>query len=104
MYKRQLPPNPTMNPLALTSILALISLCNTPPTLNEIFLSRTPIFEAPLIASYISLVGNCLLYTSVSKCTAFFLHGEIVESGLTDKLFMEPVDKRTEDYITGRFG
>ena len=42
--------------------------------------------------------------TRVSKHTAFFLHGEIVESGRTDKLFMEPEDKRTEDYITGRFG
>ena len=42
--------------------------------------------------------------TRVSKYTAFFLHGEIVESGLTDKLFIEPEDKRTEDYITGRFG
>lgn len=42
--------------------------------------------------------------TRVSKYTAFFLHGEIVENGLTNKLFMEPEDKRTEDYITGRFG
>ncbi|GAB6055839.1 phosphate ABC transporter ATP-binding protein [Methanobacterium alkalithermotolerans] len=42
--------------------------------------------------------------TRVSKYTAFFLHGEIVESGRTEKLFMEPEDKRTEDYITGRFG
>ena len=29
---------------------------------------------------------------------------EIVESGLTEKIFIEPEDKRTEDYITGRFG
>lgn len=42
--------------------------------------------------------------TRVSKYTAFFLHGEIVEQGLTDKIFIEPEDKRTEDYITGRFG
>ncbi len=42
--------------------------------------------------------------TRVSKYTAFFLHGEIVEKGLTDKIFIEPEDKRTEDYITGRFG
>jgi len=42
--------------------------------------------------------------TRVSKHTAFFLHGEIVESGLTEKIFIEPEDKRTEDYITGRFG
>jgi phosphate transport system ATP-binding protein len=42
--------------------------------------------------------------TRVSKNTAFFLNGEIVESGLTEKIFIEPEDKRTEDYITGRFG
>ena len=52
----------------------------------------------------IIVTHNMQQATRVSKCTAFFLHGEIVESGLTDKLFMEPVDKRTEDYITGRFG
>jgi phosphate transport system ATP-binding protein len=42
--------------------------------------------------------------TRVSKYTAFFLNGEIIENGLTDKVFIEPEDKRTEDYITGRFG
>ena len=36
--------------------------------------------------------------------TAFFLLGELVESGPTEKLFSTPLDKRTEDYITGRFG
>jgi phosphate transport system ATP-binding protein len=36
--------------------------------------------------------------------TAFFLVGEIVESGKTEELFYKPRDKRTEDYITGRFG
>ncbi|MBE0465652.1 MAG: phosphate ABC transporter ATP-binding protein [Candidatus Desulforudis sp.] len=40
----------------------------------------------------------------VSDVTAFFLNGEIVESGKTDTLFTRPKDKRTEDYITGRFG
>ena len=40
----------------------------------------------------------------VSDTTAFFLLGEVVESGATEKLFSMPVDKRTEDYITGRFG
>jgi len=40
----------------------------------------------------------------VSDCTAFFLLGEVVEYGDTEKLFSMPVDKRTEDYITGRFG
>jgi phosphate transport system ATP-binding protein len=40
----------------------------------------------------------------ISDDTAFFLHGEIVESGPTEDLFYKPQDKRTEDYITGRFG
>ncbi|MCF0114063.1 MAG: phosphate ABC transporter ATP-binding protein [Erysipelotrichaceae bacterium] len=40
----------------------------------------------------------------VSDNTAFFLLGDLIEYGKTDTIFSEPVDKRTEDYITGRFG
>lgn len=40
----------------------------------------------------------------VSDYTAFFLVGEVVEMDTTDNIFSRPVDKRTEDYITGRFG
>lgn len=40
----------------------------------------------------------------ISDQTAFFLLGELVEYGNTEKLFSQPADKRTEDYITGRFG
>ena len=40
----------------------------------------------------------------ISDYTAFFLLGELVECGGTEKLFSQPEDKRTEDYITGRFG
>lgn len=40
----------------------------------------------------------------VSDFTAFFLVGEVVEFDATDNIFSRPVDKRTEDYITGRFG
>jgi len=40
----------------------------------------------------------------ISDHTAFFLLGELVEFGETEKLFSQPKDKRTEDYITGRFG
>ena len=40
----------------------------------------------------------------VSDMTAFFLLGELVEFGETERLFSHPRDKRTEDYITGRFG
>jgi phosphate transport system ATP-binding protein len=52
----------------------------------------------------IIVTHNMQQATRVSKYTAFFLHGEIVERGLTEKIFIEPVDQRTEDYITGRFG
>ena len=40
----------------------------------------------------------------VSDTTVFFLLGEIIESGATGQIFSVPKDKRTEDYITGRFG
>ena len=40
----------------------------------------------------------------VSDMTAFFLLGELVEFGDTERIFSHPQDKRTEDYITGRFG
>ena len=40
----------------------------------------------------------------ISDNTAFFLLGELVEAGEMEKLFSKPIDKRTEDYITGRFG
>ena len=40
----------------------------------------------------------------ISDCTAFFLLGELVEYGQTEQMFSQPQDKRTEDYITGRFG
>ena len=40
----------------------------------------------------------------VSDLTGFFYLGELVEFGVTRQLFTKPHDKRTEDYITGRFG
>ena len=40
----------------------------------------------------------------ISDRTAFFLLGELIECGDTEQLFAQPQDKRTEDYITGRFG
>ena len=40
----------------------------------------------------------------ISDKTAFFLLGELVEYGNTEEIFSVPKDKRTEDYITGRFG
>jgi phosphate transport system ATP-binding protein len=40
----------------------------------------------------------------VSDTTAFFLNGEMVECQDTEIMFTKPLDQRTEDYITGRFG
>ncbi|MEW5933834.1 MAG: phosphate ABC transporter ATP-binding protein, partial [Bacillota bacterium] len=40
----------------------------------------------------------------ISDFTGFFLMGELVEYGPTDRIFTAPRDRRTEDYITGRFG
>ncbi|HBF2494039.1 TPA: ATP-binding cassette domain-containing protein, partial [Clostridioides difficile] len=40
----------------------------------------------------------------ISDETAFFLNGEVIEFSDTKTMFTTPVDKRTEDYITGRFG
>lgn len=40
----------------------------------------------------------------ISDYTAFFLNGEVVESGKTENIFYKPMNKKTEDYITGRFG
>ena len=40
----------------------------------------------------------------IADKTAFFLNGEVIEFGKTEDIFYKPKDKRTEDYITGRFG
>ena len=52
----------------------------------------------------IMVTHNMQQATRVSDKTVFFLLGEIIESGDTEKLFSVPTDKRTEDYSTGRFG
>jgi phosphate transport system ATP-binding protein len=52
----------------------------------------------------VMVTHNMQQATRISDRTAFFLLGEVVEFDSTDKLFSMPRDKRTEDYITGRFG
>lgn len=52
----------------------------------------------------IMVTHNMQQATRVSDHTAFFLLGEVIEFDKTEKLFSMPRDKRTEDYITGRFG
>ena len=52
----------------------------------------------------IMVTHNMQQAVRVSDETAFFLLGEVIEYGDTEKMFSVPTDKRTEDYITGRFG
>ena len=52
----------------------------------------------------VMVTHNMQQATRVSDKTAFFLLGEVIEAGDTDRLFSMPKDRRTEDYITGRFG
>ncbi|MCI5726928.1 MAG: phosphate ABC transporter ATP-binding protein PstB [Clostridium sp.] len=52
----------------------------------------------------IIVTHNMQQATRISDKTAFFLTGEVVEVGPTKEIFSMPQDKRTEDYITGRFG
>ena len=52
----------------------------------------------------IMVTHNMQQAVRISDCTAFFLLGELIEFGATDVIFSQPQDKRTEDYITGRFG
>ena len=52
----------------------------------------------------IIVTHNMQQATRVADKTAFFLLGELVEFDDTEKIFNKPNDKRTENYITGRFG
>ena len=52
----------------------------------------------------IIVTHNMQQATRISDKTAFFLLGEVIEFGDTEQLFAMPKDKRTENYITGRFG
>lgn len=52
----------------------------------------------------IMVTHNMQQAVRVSDKTVFFLLGEVIESGATEKMFSNPKDKRTKDYITGRFG
>ncbi|TRM11451.1 phosphate ABC transporter ATP-binding protein [Lentibacillus cibarius] len=54
--------------------------------------------------SIVIVTHNMQQAARISDKTAFFLNGEVIEYNNTDELFSNPNDKRTEDYITGRFG
>ncbi len=52
----------------------------------------------------VTVTHNMQQAARISDYTSFFLVGEMVEMGTTEDIFTRPRDKRTEDYITGRFG
>ena len=62
------------------------------------------IFELKNLYTIVIVTHNMQQAARVSDFTAFLLQGELVEYGETARLFTKPGDKRTEDYITGRFG
>ena len=62
------------------------------------------ILELRSTLTIVVVTHNMQQAARVSESTGFFLLGELVEFGVTRQLFTNPHDKRTEDYITGRFG
>ena len=74
--------------------------------LDPISTSRIEELAVELKKEYtiIMVTHNMQQAARISDKTAFFLLGEVVEFGGTEQLFSMPKDKRTEDYITGRFG
>ena len=74
--------------------------------LDPISTSKIEDLVSELKAEYtiVMVTHNMQQATRVSDKTVFFLLGEIIEADETEKLFSMPRDKRTEDYITGRFG
>ncbi|MCL2077555.1 MAG: phosphate ABC transporter ATP-binding protein PstB [Oscillospiraceae bacterium] len=62
------------------------------------------IFDLKEKYSIIIVTHNMQQAARISDLTAFFLLGELIETGDTDKIFSMPKNKKTEDYITGRFG
>ena len=73
---------------------------------NPISTSKIEDLAVELKSKYtiIMVTHNMQQAVRISDNTAFFLLGEMVEYGRSEQLFSMPQDKRTEDYITGRFG
>ena len=74
--------------------------------LDPISTSKIEELVMELKADYtiVMVTHNMQQAVRASDYTAFFLLGELIEFGKTEKMFSQPADKRTEDYITGRFG
>ena len=74
--------------------------------LDPISTSKIEDLAAELKKEYtiVIVTHNMQQAVRISDKTAFFLLGDLIEYDDTEKLFSQPSDKRTEDYITGRFG
>ena len=74
--------------------------------LDPISTSKIEDLAAELKKDYtiVMVTHNMQQAARISDKTAFFLLGEVIETGETEQIFSMPKDKRTEDYITGRFG
>ena len=84
-----------------------VLLLDAPPSaLDPISTSKIEELAMQLKEQYtiVIVTHNMQQAVRISDRTAFFLLGELVECGDTQQLFSQPQDKRTEDYITGRFG
>lgn len=74
--------------------------------LDPISTSKIEDLAAELKKDYtiVMVTHNMQQAARISDKTAFFLLGEVVEFGVTEQIFSMPRNKKTEDYITGRFG
>ena len=72
--------------------------------LNDAFNMDTVMVELKKQYTVVIVTHNMQQAGRIADKTAFFLSGEVVEYGNTEDIFYRPRDKRTEDYITGRFG
>ena len=70
----------------------------------EVLLMDEPTSALDPISTVVIVTHNMQQAARVSDDTAFFLVGEVIEKNATSEIFARPQDKRTEDYITGRFG
>ena len=85
---------------------AIILMDEPASALDPISASKLEDLIAELKTTYtiVIVTHNMQQAARVSDATAFFLNGHLIEYQPTEKLFVHPRDKRTEDYITGRFG
>lgn len=79
---------------------------NTLSALDPISTSKIEDLAAELKKNYtiVMVTHNMQQAARISDKTAFFLLGEVIEFGQTEQIFSMPKNKKTEDYITGRFG